>query len=217
MKLIALAAVALMAASATTTAHARTETGTVATTLYQSGDWRTYYHPKTTDGSPACGMSAMLHDERGHLVNLDVKKFDEGLWFILAKDGWHFPANTIEAGVDVPLALGFDNDPKELVVAPGVGYMHKSIPFVKFEVRETQQGQTDAFLEMFAHANSMWIKFKAGNERPWAVSMLGSRGAVDAFQDCEARLRGESQPYSSAPSQPFEKRVKTTREPGHEI
>jgi hypothetical protein len=123
---------------------------------------------------------------------------------MLMKDGWRFPsqAHDSDTGVKVPVAVGFDNDPDEYLVSEGRGYtgvdeQGTKFPTVDFLVAETQDGQTDAFFEKFSHADHMWIKFKAGNEKTMMFDMVGSRNAVNAWYTCmrDIAKQNDSQPY----------------------
>jgi hypothetical protein len=162
----------------------------------------------------------MMAFSRGMTFNVknmspdDDGPHDGGLYFMIGKTSWQFPKGD---GVKVPLAIGFDRNPKEIVTADAGGYVDdKTGPTVRFTIEETQEGQSQVFLEMLAHADTMWIKFKAGNEQPWTIDMRGTREAVTALRQCFAKLPRATQPYSSAPStQPFSlnpKSVKTTKE-----
>jgi hypothetical protein len=216
--------VAAVAVTITTAgvAHARTTSGPVI--LYQDPQsiWLTY---KTTGdrGNPLCGMMAVARGGKGSAMTFNLKNMtpdddglhDGGLFFMIGKAGWKFPKGD---GVEVPLAIGFDDKPDEIVTATAGGYADDKMgPVVKFTVEERQEGQAQAFLEMLAHADTMWIKFKAGNEKPWTIDMRGTRGAVSALRHCFAKLPNTTatQPYSSAPdTQPFSldpKSVKTTK------
>ena len=196
-------------------AHAKNET-----ILFQSpqSNWWTY---KTTGdrGGPLCGM--MTFQRGGMIFNVKNMSPDDdgphpgGLYFMIGKTSWKFPKGD---GVKVPLAIGFDNTPEEVVTADAGGVTdNKTGPTVRFVVEQKQEGQTQVFLEMLAHADTMWIKFKSSNELLWTIDMHGTRGAVTALQQCFAKLPDyqATQPYSSAPTRPFSldpKSVKTTKE-----
>jgi hypothetical protein len=132
-------------------------------------------------------------------------------------NSWKFP----EDGVEVPLSIGFGNDETEVVTATGGGYTTSSpgkFPMVEFTVQQKKEGQLEAFLELFGHADTMWIKFKAGNEEPWTFPMDGSRGAMTAFSKCLAKLSSsrETQPYAAPKeTQPWD--AKATSKMGRDI
>jgi hypothetical protein len=188
--------------------------------LYQNPQsaWWTY---KTIgdQGNPLCGMMAFGHGMTFNVKNMspgDDGPHDGGLYFMIAKTSWQFPKGD---GVKVPLAIGFDDGPNEVITADAGGYADdKTGPTVRFTVEERREGDTQAFLEMLAHADKMWIKFKAGNEQPWTIDMRGTRGAVSALRQCFAELLNNkgTQPYASTPdTQPFSldpKSMKTTKE-----
>lgn len=199
--------------------------------LYQNpqSSWLTY-KAIGDRGNPICGMMAIGGSKRSGVMSFNVKNMspDEdgphagGLFFMIGKTSWKFPEG--DDGVRIPLAIGFDNSPDEVVTADAGGYANDTTgPVVQFKVEEKQEGQTQVFLEMLAHASTMWIKFKSGNEQPWTIDMHGTRGAVTALQQCFAKLPNyqATQPYSSAPgTQPFSldpKSVKTTKERGSDI
>jgi hypothetical protein len=111
--------------------------------------------------------------------------------------------------VPVELSMGFDDDPHEYLASRGRGYTGTNakgkLPTVEYTVTETDEGQTDAWLEKFGHADHMWIKFKTGNERPWIFAMTGTRAAVTAYHRCQAQLPSakknpDTVPYNTTPA-----------------
>ena len=186
------------------------------TYLYKGDDWYAYYTKVVPENIPACGMTMSAENDRGQYMFFNMKtiKGDGGhsLLFMIVKNSWKFPGNDLDHGVDVPLSIGFNTDYEhEYVTAVGGGYMQPGpehrIPTVQFFVDEMKEGELDAFLELIAHADKMWVKFKSGNENPWRLSMRGSRGSVTAFRECLAKLDEprETQPYMTGPkSQPKE-------------
>jgi hypothetical protein len=71
-------------------------------------------------------------------------------------------------------------------------------PTVEFAIPD-KEGQMDVFLEKFAHADNMWIKFKKGSEKPCKINMDGSRGIINAYKDCLSKLPKDSQPFDNNP------------------
>jgi hypothetical protein len=95
------------------------------------------------------------------------------------------------------------------------------LPVVEFTVQQEKEGRLEGFLDIFGHADTMVVKFKAGNEEPWTIPMKGSRDAVNAFSKCLAQLNAsrDSQPYSpkaKEETQPWETK-ETTAKKGHDI
>jgi hypothetical protein len=181
------------------------------TAYYYRGDtWKTFQSTIQPQNTRACGMMTDGHNDRGQYALFSVKNLTydgvNGLFFMLSKEGWNLPGHDVDTGVPVPLAMGFDNDPKEYLVSEGRGYTGSAngykMPTVEYTVRETEDGQTNAWLEMFAHADRMWIKFKAGNERTWSFDMKGTRSAVIAYHRCmnDIARQQDTVPYSSAPT-----------------
>jgi hypothetical protein len=171
------------------------------TYLYQEDIWYAY-SVISTDGKPVCGMTASGDGDRGHSMVFNIKNYvddkdgSEGLFFMINKNGWKFPKNSVK----VPLSLGFDDKADEVITAEAGGYMAKgNLPMVEFTVPQKQTGQLETFLEMFAEADNMWVKFKSGNEAPWTIDMKGSRGTANAFAKCLKKLNTsrETQPYSA--------------------
>jgi hypothetical protein len=197
------------------------------TYLYSGDIWYTY---KTTgdEGNPICGMTVTGKEGKKNsmIVNIKNVTFDDGsdgLYFMINKSSWRFPKDGSE--VSVPLTIDFD-DKKDVVDAKGAGSIHKmkdgdKLPVVEFTVQQEKEGQLEGFLDIFGHADTMVVKFKAGNEEPWTIPMRGSRDAVNAFSKCLAQLNAsrDSQPYSpkaKEETQPWETK-ETTAKKGHDI
>jgi hypothetical protein len=128
----------------------------------------------------------------GQYVGLNVKTRGDGyLYFMIMKQNWTFPSSDDKTGVEVPLAFGFDNDKTDYITAAARGYMGDGkYPTIDFYVRTDGENENlvAGFLEAFAHAENMWVKFKTLDELPWNIGMQGSRGAVNAFRNCIATL-----------------------------
>lgn len=221
MKTFTAIAAALLAASISTADAARKTEKDDFKVLFQGRNWYAY-QVTSTQGDPVCGMTTSGHSNRGHDMVFNIKNisFDDGsdgLFFMITKNSWKFP----EDGVEVPLSIGFGNDETEVVTATGGGYTTSSpgkFPMVEFTVQQKKEGQLEAFLELFGHADTMWIKFKAGNEEPWTFPMDGSRGAMTAFSKCLAKLSSsrETQPYAAPKeTQPWD--AKATSKMGRDI
>ena len=84
-------------------------------------------------------------------------------------------------------------------------------PTIEFQLNEKDgQNLIGVFLEDFAHADQMSVKFTNENEVPWRIDMKGTRGAANAFQSCLATLPNNpsaqaTQPYDKgAATQPYD-------------
>jgi hypothetical protein len=163
------------------------------------------------DNKLNCGMDA-AGVMNGQYALFSVKTSGDGLVFIIMKDGWKFPSSDSKNGVVVPLTLGFDNNKDAFIGAAARGYMGDGkYPTVAFFAPTDGDNakNADEFVEAFAHADSMWIKFENGNEQPWTVNMQGSRGAANAFRTCLASLPpSATQPYGNPATQPYDSAAK---------
>jgi hypothetical protein len=202
---------------ACTVLSAQASPGDDTTYFYKGSLWSTFqstiYDKQRQPTYRACGVEMYGHNEKGQHVAFSFKGFDfgpeaRGLYFILIKDGWNFPGHDFDSGVPVELSMGFDDDPHQYLLSRGRGYTRTNamgkFPTVEYTVTETDEGQTDAWLEKFAHADHMWIKFRTGNERPWIFPMTGTRAAVTAYHRCQAQLPSvkrnpDTVPYNTTP------------------
>jgi hypothetical protein len=192
-KLLATAALTALAIVTTTHAHAAN-----VVKLANSGYWEAYY--ATGDlGSPMCGMKTLGKNSQEFYVKQIAG--DGRLLIQLMKAGWNMPA----AGVTVPLTLTLDPthslqvDANGGLVKPPDGGQFSKVEFY------IAADRADDFLNVFAEADNMEIKFEAGNEGYWFASMTGSRSAVKTFRLCtDVMQKRFTQPFATKPpTQPF--------------
>jgi hypothetical protein len=120
-----------------------------------------------------------------------------GLVIQVFKNSWHFPARA----TPVPVVVGFDNRPVYDVV--GLGYPADHEGLVELHVEPAHSVE---FMELFSNANTMWVRFKQGNDLPWTTKMFGNRGAASMFARCVVQFAPSgrpTEPYNAAPTQPY--------------
>jgi hypothetical protein len=119
---------------------------------------------------------------------------NENLTVHVFKIGWRFPAEP----VDFSISLGFDRDSFGQTIARG-GMIPKAGPMIEFKIANKA---TENFLNQFAEAEWMWIRFDEGTEKPWPAKMYGSRNAATMFRKCVINLieSRSTQPYGKPPA-----------------
>jgi len=167
-------------------------------TYYRSGAWENY-GGTTSDGQPICGMSISKPDVS---MALHVKWINGSVGVQAFKETWHIPE-----GTQVPIELGFDKNLWGRTIATGsaAGGREYRWGTVTFGIVDAS---VNNFLEEFAHADKLWLRFTNGNETPWVADMVGSRNSVNSFKMCIGEMikrNGTTQPYSSS-TQPYESR-----------
>jgi clan AA aspartic protease (TIGR02281 family) len=126
-------------------------------------------------GAPTCGITY----EGGRAIYLKYIKGHSYLEFQVFKPGWHGTYHTpMRIFIDDWLAVNAANAKVENSLEPGKGVMTVYI---------LERGIA-LFLEKFAEADHMWVRFDAGYEGMWHADMRGSRDAVNAFKTCVANL-----------------------------
>jgi hypothetical protein len=144
------------------------------------------------------------------MINFKYIPGEDSFYFIISKQDWRFPDE--DHAVSVPLEVRFDNTDLGIGAdARGFISPRSHLPLVDFFVNvneEENKNLMPRFLEAFAHADKMTIRFKEGNEAQWSFDMKGSRGVIDSFSKCLANLPRAPQatlPYSKTPpSQPYD-------------
>jgi hypothetical protein len=170
----------------TANAQAKTDDFTV---LYKSGSWSTYKSFVTPNNKLACNIDGSIRVDGGRWGLINFKTTGSGgiLYFIISKEGWRFPREEKDA-LSIPLELTFNNSDMGIGVEEARGYMggpKNEYALVDFFVRlDKDETFLPRFMEAFAHADNMLIKFKSGNEAVWSFDMRGSRGAANAFSQC---------------------------------
>ena len=205
-------AIAAVLIATTFVGGSQAKTNRSADTIYKSGEWEVSKSWVTLNNAWACSIGGETHvDGKFGLINFKHIPGDDIVYFMIIKQGWKFPGDE-KHSVDVPLELTFDNTDLRIGVEAARGYMggdHNQFGMVDFFVRpSTEETFVPRFMEAFAHADKMMIKFKEGTEAQWSFDMKGSRGAASAFAKCLADLSREhptTQPYSETPpSQPYD-------------
>lgn len=167
-------ALALLAAGAPLLAHAET------TTLARSGLWSAY-GGTTADNRAVCGVTTVGGD--GRRINVEQFAGDTGLLLSLQKSSWAIPQ-----GTQVDLRIQFDLDAQVPSRAIGAG--------TQVDVRMGFE-QSVPFMRALRQDRQIRVFFLGGNEPVWTGGLAGSSRAIDAFNQCRARLS------AGTPSQPF--------------
>jgi hypothetical protein len=161
------------------------------------GVW-TVYAGTTDKGKPICGM--LIKDNTPAGRTLHVKAIDGfgGILLMAWKPGWRIPDET-----EMPITLGFDRDTFGSTTA--YGYTSAGDESSHIEFRVVEGPATAKFLEEFAHADVMVLRFDSGSEVPWSMKMDGSRKAANDFAYCMAKYirPATTQPYPQASTQPY--------------
>jgi hypothetical protein len=168
-------------------------------TLASKGYWRTFAITSNDHGTPICGMETTM--QKGNVSEALMVKAQgdtDALWVQFFKTSWKFPADG--KAVDVPLNFKLDNG--DHFDAAANGFMAKdktgsrTISVVEFKIDPDFKAE---FLESLAHASSVAVTFKQGNEGSWTIKMDGSRDAVMALKKCASNL-----PSEETATQPFD-------------
>ena len=189
---LALAAVATL--SIAYSGQLRAQTSVLAT----SGLWSAY--GGEVDRRAVCGVTTVGGD--GRRINVQQYAGQSGVEFALQKETWSIPRDT-----SIDLRIQFDLNEQIPARAAGTG---KQVGFrMDFE-------QSVPFMRALRNGRQVRVFFLGGNEPVWTGGLSGSGRAIDAFNDCRARLnpRAPTEPFTpasqpqataapSAPTQPF--------------
>ena len=157
----------------------------------QSGYWSTFTTYANSrnpqfNGAAVCGMQTAYGN--GNAI-VFVKYFHgrPGLTFQLFKRKW-------QGSYHIPMSIYLD---RELAIsAYAVGSdVSSEIGMIEFAI---DGNRSISFLQQFADAGWMWIRFDAGNEGMWLANMRGSRDAVNSFATCIDNFRDT--PMTPSPS-----------------
>jgi hypothetical protein len=174
---------------ATITAVLLSTTSAPATELMQSGYWSTFTtYANSRDpqfnGAAVCGTQTAYGN--GNAI-VFVKYFHgrPGLAFQLFKPGW-------QGSYHIPMSIYLD---RELAVsAYAVGSdVSSGMGMIEFTI---DGNGSISFLQQFADADWMWIRFDAGNEGMWLANMRGSRDAANSFVSCIDNVRNSPTEFS---------------------
>lgn len=194
MKLLSTIAVMVATVFATCTAHADPAVG------YRTGKWWTGFQ-HSDDGNPMCRMSTVAPGN-GRAVH--VKWMKGQLWVHVWRNTWRIPASAT-----VSLQVQFDGAPALI----GDARVFRDMQSIGAPITDDRFGETfREFMEQFAEADRLYLRFADGNEPGWTFDMTGSRDAASLFRACIERLeRGNTQPHRATPpiqsTQPHQPRV----------
>jgi hypothetical protein len=132
-----------------------------------------------------CQMTSLGDQAR----SVQIKWIGGDLGAHIGKPNWKIPM-----GVQMPMAIRFDQEAPFKVVATGVANFPSWIE-VQISADNAQR-----FLDQFASADKMHVTFQSGNEREWTLSMDGSDMVVQKFNECVAALKKKLGPTT----QPFD-------------
>lgn len=171
-RLLVLPAAALLAMMAPASADPRT--------LATSGLWSAYADTMA-DNRAVCGIVTVGGD--GRRIAIEQADGQSGLTLSLNKDRWAIPGNT---GID----LRFQFDLNDQIPARATGAGRTVTVGLTFD-------QSIPFMRALRSDRQIRVFFPNGNEPAWTGGLGGSSRAIDAFNDCRARLG------PSTPTQPF--------------
>jgi hypothetical protein len=138
-------------------------------------------------GKPMCQMASTNNDIRTVQIKWVVV---DGLFLHVGKDNWKVPV-----GVEMPLAIRFDQETPFKVTAKGLADHPR---WIELKIDDA----TDArhFVDQFRTAAKLSVSFPGGNEREWVLSMDGSDTIVRKFTECVAAVKKK---YDGPATQPF--------------
>lgn len=153
-----------------------------------------------TNGEQVCGVGH-TDPATGRAFSLRYVAGGSGILFVADKSSWHIPAGT---HIPVVMQIGSAQPWTEQAVGNGER--------VEWSMDRTLVPEFDA---QFRAAMSMTVRFPAGNEPPWTISLTGSAAASTAMGQCVTALMqavpavappaappGAAQPYGTAPAAP---------------
>ena len=173
--------------------------GAALTTYYHAGSWHAF---SGTDPSNrlVCGIGTEnTQDGRALTITADIGA--PGLTFEAKKPTW-----TIPAGTSVPVVLQIDRRATWNVQATG------KATALRWSLGPDQAA---TFGSRFRGGSAMTLRFPAGSEPPWTISLAGSNAADHTFARCitdqtrrmqaaqTAAAAGPTQPYGAPATQPF--------------
>ena len=177
---------------------------TVRTGTY--GLWHSF-EGTSNDGTEVCGINASGSD-RGLFIKYFVGQ--PGFVMQIFKSSWVINTQ-ISVRVQISLGTSYLSNPLNATAYPGSagGY-----PFVEIGFRS--EGSSD-FWQALRSASSGRLDFLTGTEGAWTINLTGSNAAVSALMACIQRRGGpalsappRTQPFNSAPTQPFSSGSPTT-------
>lgn len=148
-----------------------------------TGKWKSYFFATDTSGTPMCGISTNLPDNKIFLLKLNQ---NGNIWGQVYNYNWHLkPEATAE------VRIGFDKSWTFQATASLTSNDKNNALYWPIGA-DTIVGMRN----LMQTSTNMWIAFPKGTEKPWRIGLTGAKEALDQLTMCGSVMLTLSAPLA---------------------